>query len=542
MKRLLLALAIGVAPSAAMAAPPPQPKLIVAIAVDQFSADLFAEYRPHFTGGLKRLEQGAVFPSGYQSHAATETCPGHSTILTGARPSRSGIIANNWYDLGVARADKKVYCSEDPTVPGSNSDKYVVSPHYLKVPTLGDRLKATDPKARVVSVAGKDRAALMMGGRATDQIWYWGGKGFVTMADRAGAPPAAVARVNTRVTAEVEKPSKTALPPICRARAVAVPVGGEKQVGVPLARKAGDYKGFRTAGAFDAATADVAIGLLGEMKLGRRGGAADVLAIGLSGTDYVGHSFGTEGAEMCAQLVALDATIGRILAALDKSGVPYAVTLTADHGGHDLPERNRQRGFADAQRVDAALSPGTFGKALAEELKLSIEGPLFYGDAPFGDWYLSRAVPAAMKSRVLEAARAKLMAQAQVAAVFTAEELRNTPSPRSSPDEWTLAERARASFDPERSGDLVVFLRPHVTPIANGTGGAVATHGSPWDYDRRVPILFWWPGIDGFEQPLPIETVDIMPTLAGLLRLPVAMSEIDGRCLDLDAGEATTCP
>jgi predicted AlkP superfamily pyrophosphatase or phosphodiesterase len=129
-----------------------------------------------------------------------------------------------------------------------------------------------------------------------------------------------------------------------------------------------------------------------------------------------------------------------------------------------------------------------------------------------------------------------------VAAVFTAEELRNTPSPRSSPDEWTLAERARASFDPERSGDLVVFLRPHVTPIANGTGGAVATHGSPWDYDRRVPILFWWPGIDGFEQPLPIETVDIMPTLAGLLRLPVAMSEIDGRCLDLDAGEATTCP
>jgi alkaline phosphatase len=245
---------------------------------------------------------------------------------------------------------------------------------------------------------------------------------------------------------------------------------------------------------------------------------------------------------MCAQLVALDATIGRILAALDKSGVPYAVTLTADHGGHDLPERNSRRGFADAQRVDAALSPGTFGKALAEELKLSIEGPLFHGDAPFGDWYLSRAVPAAMKPRVIEAARAKLMAQAQVAAVFTAEELRGMPSPRSTPEEWSLGERARANFDPERSGDLVLFLRPHVTPIADGSKGTVATHGSPWDYDRRVPILFWWPGIAGFEQPLPIETVDIMPTLAGLLKLPVPAGEIDGRCLDLDAGAGTTCP
>ena len=115
----LLALAACASPAAA--APPPKPKLIVAISVDQFSDDLFAEYRAHFTGGLKRLSQGAVFPAGYQSHAATETCPGHSTILTGARPARSGIIANNWFDPGIARPDKKVYCAEDPSAPGSSS-------------------------------------------------------------------------------------------------------------------------------------------------------------------------------------------------------------------------------------------------------------------------------------------------------------------------------------------------------------------------------------------------------------------------------------
>jgi len=331
---IALALAALLVPLPAVAAPPP-PKLIVAISVDQFSADLFAEYRPHFAAGLKRLAQGAVFPSGYQSHAATETCPGHSTILTGARPARSGIIANDWFDLDLARPDKKVYCAEDPGVPGSSSENYRVSAQFLKVPTLGDRLKAANPAARVVAVAGKDRAAVMMGGHATDQIWFWGGKGFVTLANRTGPPPAAVGTINRRVAALVAKPAKRVLPGSCQPHALALPVGPDKQVGLLTDRKAGDYKGLRVDPAFDAATADLAIGLLASMKLGR-GPATDVLAIGLSATDYVGHAYGTEGAEMCAQIMALDATIGRILAALDASGAPYAVVLTADHGGHDL--------------------------------------------------------------------------------------------------------------------------------------------------------------------------------------------------------------
>src|SRR5579871_4086289 len=44
----------------------PRPKIVVVISVDQFSADLFSEYRSVFTDGLKRLQQGVVFPSGYQ--------------------------------------------------------------------------------------------------------------------------------------------------------------------------------------------------------------------------------------------------------------------------------------------------------------------------------------------------------------------------------------------------------------------------------------------------------------------------------------------
>ena len=78
-------------------------------------------------------------------------------------------------------------------------------------------------------------------------------------------------------------------------------------------------------------------------------------------------------------------------------------------------------------------------------------------------------------------------------------------------------------------------------PIPRPSPGYTATHGSPWDYDRRVPMLFWRHGMTGFEQPSGVETVDIAPTLAALVGLAVPQGEFDGRCLDLDAGPGNTC-
>ncbi|RSV32868.1 alkaline phosphatase family protein, partial [Sphingomonas sp. ABOLH] len=205
--------------------PATPPKLIVAISVDQFSADLFAEYRARFTGGFVRMMQGAVFPSGYQSHAATETCPGHSTILTGSRPSRTGIIANDWIDQrGNNRPDHKVYCAEDERVPGSTFKDYTVSDVHLMVPTLGERMKAADPRTRVVSVAGKDRAAVMMGGHKVDELWWFGKDGFTSYAGRTMPP--VVARANAAVakqiaTAQGPMPLRTFCQPLARAVAAA---------------------------------------------------------------------------------------------------------------------------------------------------------------------------------------------------------------------------------------------------------------------------------------------------------------------------------
>ena len=180
-----------------------QPTLIIAISVDQFSADLFTQYRPLFTGGLARLSQAVVFPQGYQAHAATETCPGHSTILTGAHPGNNGIIANNWFDLSLARDDKRVYCSEDPTVEGTSSasGRYAPSTHYLRVPTLGERMRAADPRSRVVSIAGKDRAAIMMGGRGINETWWLSPTGLASYRGTEASP--AVARISAAVARAV---------------------------------------------------------------------------------------------------------------------------------------------------------------------------------------------------------------------------------------------------------------------------------------------------------------------------------------------------
>lgn len=537
------ALATMLLPFAAHAEPAVTPKLIVAISVDQFSADLFAEYRQTYVAGMKRLADGAVFPSGFQSHAATETCPGHSTILTGSHPARTGIIANEWIDHRVSRgkdASHVVYCAEDEARPGTTSSpvSYFVSPLHLRTPTLGDRMKRADPRSQVVAVAGKDRAAVMMGGHMTDAIWYLDPKtraGYVTLPDRDPAPPPIVRAVNERVAGLIARPQKPVLPPSCASRSRVLKIGPDGPVVGVLPDTSGD---FRNTPEFDAATADIAIGLLGAMKLGH-GPAPDLLAIGLSANDAVGHNFGTEGAEMCTQQAALDRTVGRILAALDANGAPYVVLLTADHGGFDAPERHAERGFPQAGRLDPKFSLSDIGRETAAEFGLDPGGPPLLEGATQGDVWLSPTVPPALRPQVLAAVRAKILTFPQVAAVFSADEIARSPRPVSPVDDWSLLEKAHASYDGERSGDLLVFLVPRV--ISDQVKDHVATHGSPWNYDRRVPMLFLRPGQTPFEQPLAVETVDILPTLAALIGLDVPPGEIDGRCLDLDPGPGDTC-
>jgi len=535
MRKLIIAMAAALFGTAAAPAPP---KLLVVISVDQFSANLFDEYRPHFTQGMARLASGTVFRNGYQSHALTETCPGHSTILTGDHPSRTGIVGNTWIDQSISRSDKTVYCAEDETQPGTSSIAYKVSPKHLLVPTLGELMKRKWPASRTVAVSGKDRAAVMMSGQHPDQRWYWTGKKYDTDLTDVAAP-AAVAKVNALVAQGLATERGPLDPtPYCQTKALEVAIsGGGKPVGTGrLARRAGDANAFRASPEFDGDTLALAAALIDEMKLGR-GTAPDLLAISLSATDYVGHSYGTEGEEMCLQLTELDREIGDFLKVLDSRGLNYSVSLTADHGGKDVPERDRLAGVTDATRIDPALGAAVMGKKLVAELKLP-GGPGLLGEN-FGDMWIDRRLRANERAQLLKAALAAYRTHPQVEAVFTARQIAATPVPRTRPENWSVLQRVRASYREGRSGDFYVVLKRDVTPIAD-TSRYVATHGSVWDYDRRVPILFWRPGARGATVERSTETTDIMPTLASIIGLPVQAGSVDGHCLAEVPGVA--CP
>lgn len=530
------------APASVPAAnPAPAPKLVLAISVDQFSADLFAQYRRRFTGGLKRLQEGAVFPSGYQSHAATETCPGHATLLTGTHPARNGIIANNWFDPGIARADKRIYCSEDLSDPESTSRNPVVSAGLLKVPTLGELMKAANPASRNVAVSAKDRAVVMMGGHKIDAGYWWKDSGFVTFKGRALSPAAAAQN------AAVAKVLKSGAPafkprPWCGVQDRAVKVGNAAVGTGRFKLEPGKPDAFRISPRMDGATTDLAIRLVDEMKLGQ-GDAPDLLSVSLSATDYIGHAVGNEGMEMCIQMAEVDSTIGKLLAHLDARGIDYVVVLSADHGGLDTPERLDEQALPRAVRVDDALLPSALGKVITARTGIAApQGPLLYADGASGDFYVSRGISADDRAKVVEALAAIARAHPQVAAVYTNAELARTPMPSGNAQDWAILDRVRASFDPARSGDVLILLDRAVTPIPEPMPGAyIATHGSVFDYDRRVPMLFWRKGLPAFEQPAPVETVDIAPTLAALVGIKAPDGTWDGRCLDLDGSSANTC-
>jgi predicted AlkP superfamily pyrophosphatase or phosphodiesterase len=521
------------APAPVAATTPAAPKLVIAISVDQFSSDLFDEYRPSFTGGLKRLaSQGIAFSNGYQSHAATETCPGHSTILTGDHPTRTGVIANNWVDLDAKRDDKSIYCSEDENVKGSDSKNYTVSALHLKVPTLGERLKMANPATRVVSVAGKDRAVIMMGGHMIDEAWWWTSRNNLyqfTSFDGKTAP-AAVAAANAKLAAMTKSGYSYPLPEVCKARIAPIQFG-DRTIGIARPDiKAGDATagaGLYTHPALDAATLDAALGLITDMKLGQ-GPATDVLDIGLSVTDPVGHAFGTEGPEMCGQLDGLDTALGAFLDKLDATGVNYVIALTADHGGSDIPERkDAPKGSV---RLDDSIRPVRLDIAVGNAL--GIQTKAVYGDNSdgAGNIYIAHDLAPDVRAKVAAVIKKEAMSSPFVYAVYSRDEILAAPKPSGPLSDWTVLQRIAASYDPVRSGDLYIVPKERVMPLSD-TSGSVMAHGSVWNYDRRVPILFYAKGMTPANKPDQIETVDIMPTFASMVGLKLADGEVDGKCL-----------
>ena len=525
-----------------VAAPPAKkrPKLVVVISVDQLSAELMQTFGPELRGGLARLRrEGVFFTEAYHDHGFTETGPGHSVLLSGRFPAHTGIIENRWLDRTTG---KLAYCVDDPAAKALHAPNQPSSSNARFLgDALGDWLQAQVPGSRVFAVSGKDRAAILMAGRRPTAVyWFTGAAGFTSSTAYGERLPDWLLRYDRDLaerlaadswlwtkdpgTPEGRVGSWTFGTQILRNGALPRLIQG---AGMPLDK---GFEGrFRRSPFLDAVTLEAAEALLDSERVGR-GPATDLLALSFSATDYIGHSYGLLGTEMRDQIHRLDRVLGRLLDRLQRRHPGAWVVLSSDHGGLDLPEVLGEQGFPFRR-----ILPEPFMAALQAELRAAfkVERDLLTPAPEPNTIYLNDAIIKALgldRREVLKRAQAWLKARPEVADAFTAEELLATdPAATGSPRDSSLRVLLRRSFHPERSGDILVAVKPFVafgTPPTDYPTG----HGTPNAYDRRVPLIFWGPWKGGVRK-TPVRTVDLAPTLARELGLKPGT--VDGKVLDL---------
>jgi predicted AlkP superfamily pyrophosphatase or phosphodiesterase len=532
------------------------PKLVVVIVIDQMRADYLDRFADLYgeSGFGILTTKGAVFTDCAYGYASTYTGPGHATILSGIPVRVGGIIGNEWYDRNKQRV---VYCVEDSSVksvgisPEQSAGR--MSPVNFQGSTLGDQLLDASPSSRVIGIAIKDRGAILLAGRhPTGAIWFDPQSGkWISSSYYYRALPSWVGRFNAANIAEgyLGRTWTPLLPDSCYARAGADDAPGEgtlpgedRPVFPHVVRDlAGGGISSNSLRRFDAVlptpfgdelTVKFAEAALEGEELGQRG-VPDLLAVSFSSLDYCGHIFGPDSREMEDLLVRLDRSLRELFSFIDaRVGLGnVAIVLTADHGVCPLPEKKIAK---DAMRID----PKDFltdvkvrvGQELNynegdENLILALSNSFLYLDRKKIE---SRGFTFANFEKVVIGAASS---QKGVVRCYTRGELESLSAGAGSDD--LVGRRLAGSLNDRRSGDIAVLIGEY-SFFSGGTTGT--THGSPWYYDRHVPLLFFGPGIAPGKYGAGARPNDIAPTLAKLLGVPPPPGS-DGTVLGIFPGD-----
>ncbi len=536
---------VSSAPARAQAA---KPDLVVMLAVDQFGTLLFDRWRAAYKSGLKRLaDEGVVYNNAYQSHGITETCSGHSTMLTGKHPGHTGIVANEWHD---GQSGKQVYCVADANYTQAHDPKArPVGPGLLVATTLGDWLKAQSPNSRVVAVSGKDRASITLAGHSADGVfWYEENIGFTTFVGKgedAAAKLMPVAAVNARVKATTPTaPAWTYTDESCRKLEATYQFGKvtwQSKLPPELPAEEGKPAGkARPIQLMDPFTVEAARDLVTYYRLGRRG-VTDLLAVSLSATDFIGHGYGTQGPEMCDQIRRLDQQIGTLLTFLDGLGVNVVLAFTGDHGGSDFVERFARDGFPNAKRVNST--------AMLADVNNDIKKALSITDNTLAtpDWVQfyavdkdGKALAEPLRSQVIAAALTSLKGRWEIEQAFSLKELLDHKVTESAASDYSLKDRFSQSVMSGRSGDIILAYKSGFSVAAALPTRFLMGHAGPYRHDTAVPIMFWWHDAKPQTRMLPADTTSIAPTLANIIGIK-APADLDGPCFDVGYPGAAAC-
>ena len=500
--------------AAAAILPAAPPKLVLAIVIDQFRYDYLLRFRSDYHSGFARLlEKGAVFTDAHYLHAATVTAVGHATFLTGATPSISGIIANEWYDR---ESGQTVTSVSDPATKlvGGNTDRAGSSPRRLLVSTVGDELKIQRGESKVIGVSIKDRSAILPAGHMADGAYWYDdhANAWVTSSYYRGELPEWAKKLNQ------EQPAAR------YAGAKWLPFDAKGDSAKPFCSMTKET-GVRFCGSIEATPwgnemiEEFAERALEGENLGHHA-STDVLAVSFSSNDYVGHALGPDDPAVRDISIRTDRLLGKLFDAIDgRIGAGNTlVILTADHGVAPVPEVNQARKM-----------PG--GRLNGGELTAKITDALTKRFGP-GKWLLASSGGMLyfnqdlIRAQKLDPAEVELVAaeagleQHHIARVYTRSQLVDGAVQH---DEISRA--FSVGFFGQRSGDLFVLQEPYYLFEATGT-----SHGTPYDYDNHVPVIFLGPGIKPGKYSTRIAVNDIAPTLAEILNVEQPSGSI-GRIL-----------
>ena len=481
-------------------AAPARPTLVVLIAVDQFRADYIARFAPQLRGGLARLSRGgAWYTNAHHDHAITETAPGHATLLSGRFPRSTGIMMNR---LGVED-------DASPLIAGGVGPG--ASPKRFHGTTLVDWLRSSDPRSRALSVSTKDRAAILPVGRSrSDVYWYSLDGRFTTSTYYRDTLPPWVAAWNDRHLPQsyAGREWTLLLPESAYPEPDSVPVeGGGSGFTFPHALPDDPTISpsiMRGTPFIDEITLSFVLHGMQALALGA-GPQTDVLSMSLSATDYIGHRYGPDSREMHDQILRLDRALGGFLDSLytlrDSSKI--TIVLTADHGIGTIPEL-----------APASMSPAPTRVSIASlipPLRAGLRQANVDTTAIDIDQQIVLADRAAFRKAGVNADSVLAAFAATVRAVPGVARVDRFQSLLADTLADPVARRWSHQFPSTANVELVITL----TPLSIWQGN-IATHGSPYDFDSNVPLIFSGAGVRPGRHAEFVRTVDLAPTLAAL--------------------------
>jgi arylsulfatase A-like enzyme len=487
------------------------PKLVVLIVLDQLGSWVLDQQLPLLPSGSvirRAYEDGASHIAEFP-YAATQTAPGHASLTTGVTPAVHGIVANAVYR--PEHGSRKTVDDGKHAVLG-NPDRYV-SPTQLRSETVADVLhRESNAKARIIGISMKARSAVLpVGQKANAAVFY-----------------DAVARAMTTSTYYAPK---RRLPDWLRDFRRANPVGpllqtwepadpdwlqkhlgpdaspGEMYPSFPHDPREAPNPWYAFSGTPESSEylMAAAYAVVKAEKMGIDD-VPDFLVLSVSGTDIVGHVWGARSWEYADNLRRIDRALTHFVKLLQARG-PVAFVLTADHGVAELPERARAEGRSGGRLHGEALT------AAAEQAANAALGE--------GDWiagYLSPLLTytAAGKARHKELTKALGKAMPDVDGVRAVYDARDSASLRSSHND--IERLVGASLPDDPPGDLYLVPEPGWFDALSEEGGT--NHGTPWEYDRRVPVLMWGTAVERRTSQDVQDVLQVATTLAALLDVP----------------------